>query len=372
MAEQAVERRPLAGLTSLRFFAASYVLLFHTRGGVFFRAGYTGVTLFFVLSGFILAYNHPQIQIGQRGRFYISRFARIYPLYLLSFFLMLPFFLQSAGPITKGHLALSSFLYLTLLQTWVPPFHFIISPGSWTLSVEMFFYAVFPFVVSWFGRLRQGWMVTVGLLWAMLLTPSIVADFLWIPMYPATAGAVHAFFYLPIFHVGEFFIGIVLGLQFLRHRPAFRGITVFGALVLCIAFLAAIGMLPGARYNELALNGMMALPFGLLIYTIAGWPSRILAHPLLQIGGEISYGIYLLQWVFVYIVQSIFHHARAFLPIRFGLFLVFAYITYQLVEKPARKLILRLFKIKSHPKPIETETVVSESTTPHSKVGSHG
>jgi len=99
---------------------------------------------------------------------------------------------------------------------------------------------------------------------------------------------------------------------------------------------------------------MLALPFGLLIYTVAGWPSRLLGNPLLQIGGEISYCIYLLQWFLVDTVQRIFHHSRALVPLRFGVLLVFAYIIYQCIEKPARTLILRFFKIKSHPKPIET------------------
>jgi peptidoglycan/LPS O-acetylase OafA/YrhL len=81
------KRAPLHALTSIRFFAAIYVVLFHC--GIphlismpvpmanFFDSGYTGVTLFFALSGFILAYNYPRV--SSRHDFWISRFARIYP-----------------------------------------------------------------------------------------------------------------------------------------------------------------------------------------------------------------------------------------------------------------------------------------------------
>jgi len=95
---------PIKSLTSLRFFAAIYVVLFHESANpghfVFFplaarfvASGYTAVTLFFVLSGFILAYNYGRIR--SRKEFWISRFARIYPVYFLS--LHRPQFALSSG-----------------------------------------------------------------------------------------------------------------------------------------------------------------------------------------------------------------------------------------------------------------------------------
>src|SRR5882672_6555828 len=93
---------PLHSLTALRFFAALYVLVYHRRAELSGYAdlpdriiahGYVGVPLFFVLSGFVLAYNY----VGPDGRlstrsltFYTARFARIYPMYLLAFVLFAP------------------------------------------------------------------------------------------------------------------------------------------------------------------------------------------------------------------------------------------------------------------------------------------
>jgi peptidoglycan/LPS O-acetylase OafA/YrhL len=80
----------LSALTSVRFFAAFHVLLYHflppwrDRGPFawLIGSGYTGVSFFFALSGFILVYSHAAEYLAGRGsplRFYFARFARVYP-----------------------------------------------------------------------------------------------------------------------------------------------------------------------------------------------------------------------------------------------------------------------------------------------------
>src|ERR1035437_477263 len=114
---------PIKSLTSLRFFAAIYVVLFHESANpghfVFFplaarfvASGFTAVTLFFVLSGFILAYNYDRIR--SRREFWISRFARIYPVYFLS---LLPAFITPHWSHLPRPGALGVILTLLLLQS---------------------------------------------------------------------------------------------------------------------------------------------------------------------------------------------------------------------------------------------------------------
>src|SRR5437899_7700201 len=91
-------------LTSLRFFAAMHVLAFHNHldalmdlpGGIrsIIRTGYVSVSLFFVLSGFILAYTYHGDREGvsfDRRSFLAARLARIYPVYLVGLLLAAPF-----------------------------------------------------------------------------------------------------------------------------------------------------------------------------------------------------------------------------------------------------------------------------------------
>jgi hypothetical protein len=130
-------RPRLGALTTLRFFAALHVVLFHMRvvrildGGPwwyqnFASIGYVGVNLFFVLSGFILVYTYAGPPLNT-PRFWQARFARIYPAYVLSLIVSAPFFFFAVRHLdlpffawSKQHLSVACILTVGLLQAWVP------------------------------------------------------------------------------------------------------------------------------------------------------------------------------------------------------------------------------------------------------------
>src|SRR5579864_4365882 len=98
----APHRPQMGALTTVRFFAAFHVLLFHTWAlngltrapgwlQTFASAGFTGVTFFFVLSGFIFVYTYADKPINLK-KFWRARLARIYPVYLLGLLLTAPLF----------------------------------------------------------------------------------------------------------------------------------------------------------------------------------------------------------------------------------------------------------------------------------------
>src|SRR5215470_13833933 len=130
-------RPRLNALTTLRFFAALHVVLFHMRVvGVlpngpwwyqnFASIGFVGVNFFFFLSGFILVYTYDGPALSAKN-FWRARFARIYPAYLLSLVAAAPFFFFAVGHLdlpffawSKQHLVTACILTLGLLQSWVP------------------------------------------------------------------------------------------------------------------------------------------------------------------------------------------------------------------------------------------------------------
>src|SRR5882724_5212610 len=98
-------RSHLKALTTLRFFAALHVVLFHmwvtgefAVGPWWYRnfasIGYVGVNCFFVLSGFILVYTYTD-PLLDAPRFWQARLARIYPAYALSLVISAPFFFHA-------------------------------------------------------------------------------------------------------------------------------------------------------------------------------------------------------------------------------------------------------------------------------------
>lgn len=129
-------------------------------------AGWTGVDLFFVLSGFLIT----GILLETRGRagywrsFIIRRSVRIFPLYyatLAVVFLVIPSALWwTGGWNSSSRLAQvqgDQFYYWVYLQNWLFaarqtwPHERVLS-HFWSLAVEEQFYLVWPFVVAWFSR----------------------------------------------------------------------------------------------------------------------------------------------------------------------------------------------------------------------------
>ena len=149
-----------------------------------FNSGYLAVGLFFVLSGFVLAYNYPlgeSWSSGYRQRFAVARFARIYPAYCIGLLLSAPWVaLSLAGNISVIRMCkalITAGLTWTLLQAWIPQTAMAWNGPGWSLSVESAFYCCFPFLGPVLWRLsRPRSLLCAGLVvWAAALIAPLVA-----------------------------------------------------------------------------------------------------------------------------------------------------------------------------------------------------
>lgn len=340
----------LPNLTTIRLFAAIYVFCFHFIETPLFSLGLTGVNLFFVLSGFILAYNYPSVPSPRK--FYAFRFARIYPLYALALLMSLPFFLH-----TTIHRNIADLwaipLTFSMMQTWWPPLRMAMNPAAWTLSVEVFFYLCFPLLAPWAARRVNHWKQWVLVCCGLLVLPTTLYCFVLRPRFPAYDDIMSLTLTLPIFHLCEFVAGIFIGTRYLKMHPTFKGWHVALAALFLVLCLAAAGQIPW--YNRrLFDDGLMTLPYGILLYTLAGWPSRWFSHPLLQLGGEISYGIYLLQFPATVWLRVVLHQPKPSVVLGAITTLIAAYLGYRFVEKPMRVTVLKWLGYHPSAKPIPT------------------
>ena len=321
----------LDALTGVRFFAALHVVLFHNidvfRGcpdlvWQFLKNGYVGVSLFFVLSGFILAINY--VRIGSQGsleitvtlgEFWLARFVRIYPVYLTSLLLAFPLFVYFLYKTLPTHFFLIkasvvAFFNFILLEAWIPQTLGQFNAPGWSLSVEAFLYITFPFVALWaFKQSEKRFTLFVALLWLIALTPSLCI-FLFDPEamnirllpaelqspYPAFNTFFSAF---PVFHLPQFVIGISFAAFFLlKSWPAKLCNNSLRFLELFVFLMIIIALCQNYSIGVMLNNGLIAPLFGMFFLLLAdgrGFLAGLFSRKMFLNLGDASYCIYIFQ-----------------------------------------------------------------------------
>ena len=405
--ESILRRAPLIGaLTGIRALAAFWVFLRHFRTEIVdalgpgpvtqlvvhvASAGYLGVDLFFILSGFILTYTHLSTMTTGFGwrtavGFLWLRLARVWP--LTAFVLMLfgayflfqalssgdPAFLAQADP---GRLI----MHLTLLNGWFPaPLDW--NGVDWSVSAEWMAYLTFAVGVVALARFAavasRRVMITVIVL---LMLPVVIVGasmqddtiFLFANDSYVTAAGV-----LPIRVLGEFWIGAVLSLvlsRYLGTQANPQTLRPFERLPLAtLSAVAVVAVLLAVAYNDpqpfmragqqefrhgidmiAPAESIVVLPFFvLLIAFLAICPrdplSRVLATRPFLVAGRASFAFYLVHPLVIGAGLA----AASFLNAESGSLLLVvgigtaaaawasAWILWRFIEEPARRLLRRM------------------------------
>ena len=347
------KRPALKALTSIRFFAAMYVVLFHLHIGFnvtrvplvapFMASGYTGVTLFFVLSGFILAYNYPEVRSAKE--FWIARFARIYPVYALSLLLSL----MRPGAWHEPHLAVGCVLDFGLLQAWWIPLFSALNSAAWTLSVEAFFYAMFPVLLPLLRTMRTKVFCLLQAAYLLFVClPAVLSFSRFAQQGIHLAGLIEGPF--PLFRLNTFAVGVFVGTRYLAHHQENRVQEQRSGksnIRLSASILSSVGLLclaPAPAFLPLR-TLLLTYAFVWVIVELAdvAWP--MLTNHWMQVAGEISYGIYILQFPVGLAVDGLWRRwvssTVEALPLHVLAILVAAYVSYRWFETPTRLTIRR-------------------------------
>lgn len=361
----------IRSLTALRFFAAIMVVLFHFASrsepesvlrGAFFRNGYLGVDLFFVLSGFILAHVYlGLIEAGKfrLGEFLINRLARLYPLHAVMLLLTLSWGLamwtaqlapiESYGPqigldpATGGGQAAHFASHLLLVHAWGGDGRLYFNGPSWSISAEWFAYLAFPAIAAGCLAMRARPWTGLGLGLALLGAAEIASLVLF-----GTSLTQRTFDFGIMRIAPEFVLGC-LGYLLLRHVHLPATVSRLG--------LPSVILAVGLGLSGLTSTIVLPVLFTALIVLLAdaersghlGWQGA--PAPLLYLG-EISYSIYLTHLfvgrIVFQIMGRILGHDPHALPsavIGLGVLVVLAAaaVSYHLIEQPARLWIRRSF-----------------------------
>lgn len=290
-------------ITFLRFIAAISIVVFHYGREVFpfnvdritavFDQAYFGVSFFFILSGFvmIIAYGRREKKSIAVGEYYKNRVARIYPVYFLALALMVIYYLINHSGFSFIALALN----VILLQAWIPPYPLSLNGPGWSLSVEFFFYAVFPFLFNYIYS-RKGLKkiaVPIFLIWA---ATQIVFNYLlksrFFEGFPSPSHDL--LFYSPLIHLNEFLIGNLAGLFFLGlDKGAYKNYD-WAIVALTASLFILLSLELDINYHD-GLLAVVFIPMILLFSINTGRLTGLFNRKAFIFLGEISYGIYILQ-----------------------------------------------------------------------------
>jgi peptidoglycan/LPS O-acetylase OafA/YrhL len=353
-----VQRLPvLNGLTSVRFFAALHVALYHlvrpiARWGFLaaaIGAGYSGVSFFFFLSGFILTYSHANEYEAGRGnlkKFFIARFARIYPVYLVS--MIAAGFVYAEQFRSPIHIV-AYVADLLLVQAWSMRMINFFNTNAWTLSCEAFFYLVFPFVLLAIRpKTRIHAIAWVAVFFALAMAGPLAAIRLfpipsWSEPFTPTPGDGLVFLIsrLPAFALPEFLAGMSVGWLFLKFKPSVNASAILAALGVLLLGLA---LLFADHLPFLALHNGLLLPlYAMVVLGLSqpNWITRLLSGSALILLGEASYAFYLIHAIFNTLERSFgfggtIREACISLPVIIGL----SVLMHLYIERPARRYVL--------------------------------
>ena len=360
-------RPRLPALTSLRFFAALHVFVFHVQaiggvlGPVWYQRlaaiGYVGVSFFFVLSGFILVYTYAGKAISAND-FWRARFARVYPAYAFALLLTTPFFLFAVQHYNEiklpfmafqaAHSRLAAALEILLLQSWVPPAALSWNGVGWSLSVESFFYLLFPFLLlrcSGFSRKKLFVVMVACWLTSNLISTGYTVlrpDGILHPDSNVYTSWMNVVKFFPPSRLPEFLLGMAAGLAFLRRQPNKRiAVPLIATGLIAVAVIAALSdRIPYAIIH----TALLSPAFAAIIYGVALRPrwTSILENRLLVLFGDASYSMYLIHVTVVFnFFRSPSGSARNLhfggLAICLAIVLTISTLIYRFIEEPLRR-----------------------------------
>lgn len=283
--------------------------------------------------------------------YFKARFARIYPVYILVAIVTLPWLINENFAPTSSSAPENLFLMVIgvlLLQAWFPPtFGRWNNGGSWSISVEAFFYLCFPALkcrLDLYARKQIIFVLASSYIGLVLISGSV---------YFYSDDGMSIAYSMPIFRFLEFVVGVCTFKLF--HGRDFR-------IPLGLIFSSLLGLFIfdliffGSKLPMYITHDWIAVPFftSLLIYITNSNSilSRIIGSKPLNILGKASYSFYSLQVVIILVsikwrvpIQAqwdILINNQIFALVLFGVLLISSLFLYYFIEEPLRK------KINSH------------------------
>jgi peptidoglycan/LPS O-acetylase OafA/YrhL len=334
-------------LNFIRFVLAVGVVLFHYGKNYFpFNSGPLHtlivnssfrVSFFFFISGFVMCLVYaPQVLTLTPREFYFKRLSRILPMYWLAFIasILLILFVLHASP--KGLVVVVHFLGL---QSFYSGYVLDLNFTAWSISVELVFYSVFPFLLRWMMRMSPGRALYVILqIWVL----QTIQHTLFVEnLYDGTKRMEEFISAFPLWHIPTF-LGGMAAARFIHDDGLPEGVRKITAPVFlaCLAVFAWVVLIPNPILKYVH-NGLLMPVFALTILSLyydKGVIHRVFSNRVLVRLGDLSYAIFIFQYP-VWMACTAFSdessaRRSSFFISYFLILILFAWLANSFLEKP--------------------------------------
>lgn len=345
-----------ADIQGLRALAVALVVAYHI--GLPLPGGFTGVDMFFVVSGYVISESllreyraTGQIRFGQ---FFLRRFKRLFPVLLvvvavtlvLAVVFLPPFANENQALYTGlGAIGISANVVIEFLTGDYFAQDSRINPllHTWSLSVEEQFYLLFPLIVTLgfalgrrLGSERRGLFVLVGAMSLLSFALAVVGARIDLPVGNSLLG-----FYSPITRAWEFGVGVLLSVGGSTLIP--RGRVAPPVLAGLGALLVGLGAF--TITSDTPFPGVWALlpVIGTALLIAAGGAQEsqpvtwLLARRPMVWLGNLSYSFYLWHWPFIVFVGIGWSGALVHTSAAAAVALAVSWLSYRFIEQPLRQ-----------------------------------
>ena len=352
------KRRYITGLDGIRAIAVIMVLAYHLKLALF-KSGFLGVTVFFVLSGYLIT-GILISEVEEEGtidlkNFWLRRIRRLVPA-VMSMAVVIIFVSAVVNRVifTKG---CKDFLASVLgFNNWWQIFNKVSyfeaagvpSPFThcWSLAIETQFYLIYPLILLGIYKLvksRGEGRAKRGLLFAgVTLLLALISVILMIVLFDPQQDASRVYYGTDTRAFSLLFgalLAILWDYRMVPRRLSASVNMVLGSVSFAVLLVMTIAINGSSNFWYRGGQFVGTILTVLVIYTVLGrktWLSRFLSNPVLKWIGDRSYSIYLWHYPIILLIRKGIKASWGITLIEIVLSVVLAELSYRFIETPIR------------------------------------
>ena len=352
------KRRYITGLDGIRAIAVIMVLAYHLKLALF-KSGFLGVTVFFVLSGYLIT-GILISEVEEEGtidlkNFWLRRIRRLVPA-VMSMAVVIIFVSAVVNRVifTKG---CKDFLASVLgFNNWWQIFNKVSyfeaagvpSPFThcWSLAIETQFYLIYPLILLGIYKLvksRGEGRAKRGLLFAgVTLLLALISVILMIVLFDPQQDASRVYYGTDTRAFSLLFgalLAILWDYRMVPRRLSASVNMVLGSVSFAVLLVMTIAINGSSNFWYRGGQFVGTILTVLVIYTVSGrktWLSRFLSNPVLKWIGDRSYSIYLWHYPIILLISKGIKASWWITLIEIVLSVVLAELSYRFIETPIR------------------------------------